>query len=197
MYRKYLVYLLLFLFGFIVSYFNCKNRVEKIEKIKEITKIDTILVTQNKITNKKDYLVYQYIERFNKVAIFEYGKYGILPSIKLSQGILESGYGKSELCKNTNNHFGVKCFGKCNNSNSMMMSDDNPYDRFKKYATSWESYRDHSIILQNKRYENCFKCRKDYKCWALHLKKGGYATSKKYTQKLISIIEKYELYKYD
>ena len=37
----------------------------------------------------------------------------------------------------------------------------------------------------------------DYKGWAKGLRKAGYATDPKYPKKLISIIERYELYKYD
>jgi LysM repeat protein len=37
----------------------------------------------------------------------------------------------------------------------------------------------------------------DYKKWARGLQKAGYATDRAYPQKLIKIIEEYELYKYD
>lgn len=197
MYKKYVLYLVFFLTGLSIPYIFSDSNVNNNPKSEILVKTDTIFISNNKIINKNDYLVYQYIERFKKVAIFEYGKYGILPSVKLAQGILESGYGKSYLCKNTNNHFGIKCFGECDDDNSINMEDDDPNDRFKKYTSSWESYRDHSLLLQKNRYEKCLKCRKDYKCWALNLKKSGYATSKKYTEKIINIIEKYELYKYD
>jgi len=43
-----------------------------------------------------------------------------------------------------------------------------------------------------------FKLKKeDYKGWAKGLKAAGYATDKKYPQKLISLIERYKLYEYD
>ena len=43
-----------------------------------------------------------------------------------------------------------------------------------------------------------FKLKKDdYKGWAKGLRKAGYATDPKYPQKLISLIERYELYKFD
>jgi LysM repeat protein len=38
---------------------------------------------------------------------------------------------------------------------------------------------------------------KDYRGWAYGLKAAGYATDPKYPDKLISIIERYELYKLD
>jgi len=37
----------------------------------------------------------------------------------------------------------------------------------------------------------------DYKGWAKGLKAAGYATDKKYPDKLISLIERYKLYRYD
>ncbi len=59
--------------------------------------------------------------------------------------------------------------------------------------------RDHSIFLSSRdRYASLFKLKKDdYKSWAKGLKKAGYATDKKYSQKLIDLIERYKLYRYD
>jgi LysM repeat protein len=37
----------------------------------------------------------------------------------------------------------------------------------------------------------------DYKAWAKGLKKAGYATDPKYPDKLISLIERYNLHQYD
>ena len=37
----------------------------------------------------------------------------------------------------------------------------------------------------------------DYKAWAKGLKKAGYATDPKYPQKLIQLIERYKLQRYD
>ena len=37
----------------------------------------------------------------------------------------------------------------------------------------------------------------DYKAWAKGLKAAGYATDKKYPDKLIGLIERYKLYEYD
>lgn len=146
----------------------------------------------------KSQVTLEYIERYKKTAIQEHKRFCIPASITLAQGILESASGKSVLVKKTKNHFGIKCVGKCNNKNSVMMADDNPHDRFIKYKSVWYSFRHHSRFLEdNKRYEPCFKCGDDYKCWAKQLKKCGYATSKTYTQKLIRIIETYKLYKYD
>jgi len=139
----------------------------------------------------------KYIDRFYKVAQYEHKKYGIPASVTLAQGILESASGQSKLTKLTNNHFGIKCVGNCNNKNSVMMADDKPTDRFLKYKSAWYSYRHHSQLLMKPRYKPCRECGDNYKCWAINLKKCGYATSKKYHSSLIKIIEKYNLTKYD
>jgi len=53
-------------------------------------------------------------------------------------------------------------------------------------------------LANKKRYSKLFKLKiTDYKGWAKGLRKAGYATDPKYPKKLISIIERYELYKYD
>jgi LysM repeat protein len=67
------------------------------------------------------------------------------------------------------------------------------------YKHPEKSFRDHSLFLaERKRYADLFRLKiTDYKGWAKGLRKAGYATDKKYPDKLIVIIEKYELYKYD
>ena len=184
MYRLLFILSIAICFAFIVE----KNKITNKRKVEKTT-------IQNKVTKNKN--VEEYIQRFKKVAISEHEKFCIPASITLAQGILESASGKSILVKKTNNHFGIKCFGGCNNKNSYMMADDDPDDRFIKYKSAWFSFRHHSKFLQQERYKPCFKCGDDYKCWAKQLKRCGYATSKTYAEKLIKIIETYQLYKYD
>lgn len=61
------------------------------------------------------------------------------------------------------------------------------------------SFRDHSIFLASRsRYGFLFNYRKDdYKKWAIGLRKAGYATDKRYPEKLIALIERYNLDAYD
>ena len=139
----------------------------------------------------------QYISFFNAVAINEMHLYGIPASITLAQGILESGSGKGRLARQANNHFGIKCHTW--NGEKIYHDDDKAQECFRKYKDPNSSYRDHSEFLANrKRYSGLFKLKiTDYKGWAKGLRKAGYATDPKYPKKLISIIERYELYKYD
>ena len=124
-------------------------------------------------------------------------QFGIPASITLAQGSLESGAGKGRLAVKANNHFGIKCHDW--NGKKIYHDDDEKQECFRKYDNPEYSYRDHSLFLADrKRYSFLFDLKKDdYKQWAKGLKKAGYATDPKYPQKLIDLIERYELYKYD
>lgn len=142
--------------------------------------------------------VIEYVQTFSEIAQLEMKAYGIPASITLAQGLLESGFGKGELARKTNNHFGIKCH-KGWQGDYDFHDDDEKGECFRKYNHPMYSYRDHSVFLKNRsRYASLFDLRKDdYKKWAYGLKKAGYATDKRYPSKLISIIEKYDLHKYD
>ncbi len=138
-----------------------------------------------------------YIKRFAKTAVGEMEKYGIPASITLAQGMLESGYGNSDLANRSNNHFGIKCHSSWTGER-VYHDDDAKGECFRKYESPWWSYRDHSKFLQKKRYQGLYQYdQKDYKSWARGLKKAGYATNPKYPELLISKIEKYQLWRYD
>ena len=140
----------------------------------------------------------EYIETFSDIAKAEMVAYGIPASITLAQGILESGFGKSELVLKTNNHFGIKCHNGWEGDFDFH-DDDEKGECFRKYNHPMYSFRDHSIFLSSRsRYSSLFELRRDnYKGWAKGLKAAGYATDPRYPQKLISFIEKYDLNKYD
>ena len=141
-----------------------------------------------------------YVSRFVNVAQVEMKKYGIPASIKLAQGLIETNAGESRLSTKNNNHFGMKCFSKkCKKGHCSNFTDDSHKDFFRKYKSAWASYRSHSEMLSgNKRYRHLFKLDPvDYKAWAKGLYKAGYATDKRYAEKLISIIEELNLQQYD
>lgn len=138
-----------------------------------------------------------YIERYAELAVEEMYRSGVPASITLAQGLLESRYGQSELAVKGNNHFGIKCHNW--NGEGIYHDDDRKGECFRKYDSAEESFRDHSDFLRYRdRYRFLFDLDPtDYKGWANGLKKAGYATDSKYSQKLISLIEEFELYKYD
>ena len=143
-------------------------------------------------------VVTNYIEEYAGIAKDEMKEYGVPASITLAQGILESGAGRGELSKRANNHFGIKCH-KGWTGERVYHDDDRDQECFRKYKDPEISFRDHSLFLSERsRYSGLFKLRKDdYKAWANGLRKAGYATDPKYPQKLIGIIEKYNLSKLD
>jgi flagellum-specific peptidoglycan hydrolase FlgJ len=140
-----------------------------------------------------------YIINYYKLAIKEMRENKIPASITLAQGLLETNGGLSKLATENNNHFGIKCFSKkCKKGHCSNFNDDSHKDFFRKYNSEKESYESHSILLKKDRYKKLFSLNKnDYKSWAFELKKAGYATDKKYPEKLIKIIEKYNLHLYD
>ena len=140
----------------------------------------------------------QYIDQYKDIAIEQMMRYHIPASITLAQGLLESGAGRSELTRNSNNHFGIKCNNNWTGRRTYH-DDDAKNDCFRVYDSAYESYEDHSKFLSgNQRYRPLFQLKTtDYKGWAKGLKACGYATSPVYAEKLIEIIQLYKLYQYD
>ncbi len=142
--------------------------------------------------------VRDYIARYSQTAVGEMDKFGIPASISMAQAIVESRSGTSILAVKNNNHFGVKCFSKsCPKGHCANFTDDHHKDFFRKYAGSWDSWREHSHFLMKNSYRKLLKHGKDYRSWAKGLRECGYATDQSYDKKLIAIIERYDLQKLD
>lgn len=168
-----------------------KNQKKIADKGKE-----TLVATSSvKVTRA---LVLEYINNHKDIAMVEMQRYKIPASITLAQAILESGVGQGRLAQQARNHFGIKCHLGWE-GDSIIHDDDELDECFRKYTRVEQSFEDHSLFLVNRsRYRFLFSLRPDdYKGWAKGLKKAGYATDPKYADKLISIIERYELHQYD
>ena len=139
-----------------------------------------------------------YVEKYSGLAIEEMYRTGVPASITLAQGLLESGYGLSELAVKGNNHFGIKCHNTWTGA-KVYHEDDMKGECFRKYDSPEESFRDHSDFLRYRdRYKFLFDLDpSDYKGWAYGHRKAGYATDPKYPEKLIRLIEEHELYVFD
>lgn len=137
-----------------------------------------------------------YIEKYKQIALDQEREFGIPAPITLAQGIVESGAGKSGLTRRSNNHFGIKKGTGWNGSLCYAWDDDPQKSPFRVYSSAAESYRDHSIFLQNNsRYKSLFsKSVYDYRGWANGLQRAGYATSPTYAKALIGYIDSYKLY---
>lgn len=159
------------------------------------TKNDAAPVSPKYLT---DEMTNDYVGRFSKIAITEMEKYGIPASISLAQGLIESRAGTSKLAVSNNNHFGIKCFSRrCKKGHCSNFTDDTHKDFFRKFPSPWESWREHSRMISGGRYAKLKKHGHDFRKWATGLKQLGYATDPNYDTKLIGIIEKHDLWKYD
>lgn len=141
--------------------------------------------------------IQEYIDTYRGIAMQEMRRHGIPASIKLAQGILESGFGNSELARNANNHFGIKCHGWP--GRGYTYDDDAPGECFRLYESPLQSFLDHSqFLLTRARYAFLFDLDPmDYRGWAYGLRAAGYATNPNYPAKLIRIIEEHGLARYD
>lgn len=134
-----------------------------------------------------------YIAKYRDMAIEQQRKHKVPAAITMAQGLLESSAGKSELATKANNHFGVKCTSDWP-GRTYAHDDETKNECFRRYADVRDSYEDHSLFLKRKRYESLFSLPiGDYKNWAYGLKACGYATDPKYPEKLIRLIETYDL----
>lgn len=130
---------------------------------------------------------------------------GILASLTVAQAILESGWGKSALAVNANALFGIKADSRWNGK-AYSTATKECYDGvnfteeralFRAYDNWVHSIADHSVFIATSSHyeavvgELCYKIA----CTVIH--KAGYATDPTYAEKLISIIENYNLSAYD
>ncbi|MDZ7880346.1 MAG: glucosaminidase domain-containing protein [Saprospiraceae bacterium] len=150
-----------------------------------------------------------YVDRFKAIAVREMERTGVPASIKLAQGLLESDAGRSTLANQANNHFGVKCHSDWQGGRYYKEDDDyDPVTKellkscFRVYKNADESFVAHSEFLRDPRkaarYGWLFQLPKtDYMAWAHGLEKSGYATASDYSEKLIKIIEDYQLVQFD
>jgi LysM repeat protein len=164
----------------------------------------TLLFCSTLIAQEKPNASVAYIEQYKDIAISEMDRTGIPASIKLAQGLVESGAGQSTLSREANNHFGIKCNGGWTGPTHYRKDDDYKNGKlikscFRKFGSPHESYIAHSDFLTTqRRYSSLFELAHiDYYSWAHGLKKAGYATDPKYAHKLIDVIEKYQLFRYD
>ena len=141
----------------------------------------------------------EFISFMGPLAQADMAKSGVLASVTTAQAILESGYGSTELARNANNFFGMKCSLSGNtwpgstwdgvskyrkqtgeedaNGNAYTITAD-----FRKYASAADSVADHSAYLlgamngRKQRYAG-LKGEKDPAKAIGIIKAGGYATN--------------------
>ena len=135
----------------------------------------------------------KYIDEYKQLAIQEMKVFGIPASIKLGQALLESEAGSSSYAASLNNHFNLRC-GKSNAGTCVETTNG----LFKEFDTVYDGWRANSKFLVTNEYARLRKeAGNNYKIWAAGLDFLGYSSEKDYAEKLIGIIEYYELQKFD
>jgi flagellum-specific peptidoglycan hydrolase FlgJ len=141
---------------------------------------------------------------------------GVPASVIIAQAILESGWGKSHMGA-ANNYFGIKAFEKkgvvdvgpvatgfVDKSTKEFDNHGNAFfviAHFRAYADMAGSFTDHGLFLKNgPRYATAmanYAQNKDASEFARDLQTAGYATDPNYASKLISIMTKNDLLKFN
>ena len=189
-----LKYLLIFVLS-IGLLFSCKSKKRVAKKAQKVSKNISANTKSNSVIKNS---TLDYIEIYKNTAMESMRKFKIPASITLAQGILESASGNSLLTRKSNNHFGIKCH-KGWKGKRVYHDDDKKDDCFRVYKDPSMSFKDHSLFLTSrKRYSKLFKLKEgDFVRWAKGLSEAGYATDRRYPAKLIALIEKYDLHKFD
>ncbi|ADD42447.1 glucosaminidase domain-containing protein [Stackebrandtia nassauensis] len=136
-------------------------------------------------------------------------RFGVPASVASAQAILESGWGKSGLAQEANNYFGIKCAdgdpgstaSSCVNYKTWEVingNDTTVRDAFRAYDSPSDSFLDHGQFLsENPRYAEAFKHTDDPDQFIREVHKAGYATDPGYADKIIGLMQKYDLYRFN
>lgn len=147
-----------------------------------------------------------FINSIKDGAVASMKKHGVLASITISQAILESGWGRSQLSSKYHNLFGIKADSSWRGSRVNMQTGEYRNGShvmenwgFRVYSSYAESIEDHALFLvNNPRYSKSgFFSAKSYIGQADALVKAGYATDPNYSLQLVQLIKQYSLNNFD
>jgi flagellar rod assembly protein/muramidase FlgJ len=142
----------------------------------------------------------EFIMRLTKPAVESQRTSGVPASITIAQAALESAWGDSGLAKAGNNLFGIKADSRWRGETLTMNTREFIKGqwlvvpaKWRKYGSWQASIDDHAAFLRgNPRYRPCFLCQTT-EAFARALLTAGYATDPGYADKLINMIDKYQL----
>ena len=89
---------------------------------------------------RRNSLYNNYIKEYAPLAVEQMNKYRIPASITLAQGLLESGAGRSQLARKSNNHFGIKCHNTWR-GRKVYHDDDAKGECFRAYRKVYHPHR--------------------------------------------------------
>lgn len=131
---------------------------------------------------------------------------GIPASVTIAQAILESNWGTSRLSREGQNYFGIKARERPGNAGVVwfdtweVINGQNVVVNapFRAYASMADSFIDHGrFFVENPRYAAALDARDDAREFAVRIQQAGYATDPAYSDKLIRLMDRFNLYAYD
>jgi hypothetical protein len=131
---------------------------------------------------------------------------GVPASVTVAQAILESDWGRSRLARQGNNLFGIKALSGPGPQGVVSLAtwehtpggDVIVQAPFKAYATLEQSIEDHgAFFIRNHRYAAALSVAGDARAFAQAIQDAGYATDPDYASKLVRLMDKYQLYRFD
>jgi len=132
---------------------------------------------------------------------------GVPASVTVAQAILESDWGRSRLSRQGNNLFGIKALGSVTGPAGVVSvatwehvdgGDVIVQAPFKAYFTIQQSIDDHgAFFTRNRRYRDALAVGSDAQAFARAIQEAGYATDPSYAAKLIGLMDRYDLYRFD
>jgi hypothetical protein len=148
-----------------------------------------------------------FIAALGEAARASHATTGVPASVTLAQAILESNWGESLLTRAANNYFGIKALGRVGNDGVVWMR-TTEYDDdgaayatqapFRAYKSVLDSVTDHSQLFQRvSLYRAAMRATSDPDEFARRIADAGYSTDPAYASKLIGLMLKYDLYRFD
>ena len=148
----------------------------------------------------------QFISSIAEAAVESADRTGVPASVTIAQAILESYWGSSRLAREGNNYFGIKAQTRGGSAGSIRFDvweviggrNVMQSQAFRAYNTIAESFVDHGLFfVENSRYAAAIAARDDPQRFAREINRAGYATDPSYASKLIGLMDRYDLYRYD
>lgn len=130
---------------------------------------------------------------------------GLCASVCLAQAALESAWGMSGLTTKGNNFFGIKAGTRWKGPVLTLATKEQNPDKswvtiqaaFRKYDSPEASFRDRVQLFKSMaRYQRLFQLT-DAQTEARQIQECGYATDQQYANKVIAVIKKYDLTRFD
>jgi flagellum-specific peptidoglycan hydrolase FlgJ len=148
----------------------------------------------------------QFIASIADAAVDSADQTGVPASVTIAQAILESYWGSSRLAQDANNYFGIKAQPQGGTAGTVsfdvweVIGGRNVLElqAFRAYKRVADSFMDHGLFfVQNGRYASAMAVKDDPRQFAVEINRAGYATDPSYASKLIGLMDRYNLYRYD